>query len=331
MGWVSILIACGEGGRNFDGIPGEWTFPVFASRFLVSQSLAGRPFYEPIPDPQGVRVAAAGMLALAYGGVEPADIPGLGVAMDMFSGCYSAPEGRLELPDDTERLVGTHFVALDGILADDEERLRFQNSWGDWGDAEGAGSVPLAYLVEHMREAWILRQGHLGPRPEAYIIGSSSRKIARSWRRPTEEEDLFIDGLGATKRRLVAFLPPHEDCVQLILRHPDLNLPIAWAHLRFRQDTCYFEEFFVPPAVRGNGLGSRLLQWCKGEAMSRGFRSSVLLQLEADAVRAEVSGAPTFASWTGHNREGSSGAVALPIGGSEVLSPRGDGKPLPRK
>lgn len=84
--------------------------------------------------------------------------PVIGV-FDWYSNSYLAPDGRIDLPAQSDRLLGRHAVLIVGI--DDESEagmcsLIFKNSWGaKWGD-QGFGSLSSQYFLRHGCELWSL-------------------------------------------------------------------------------------------------------------------------------------------------------------------------------
>lgn len=66
---------------------------------------------------------------------------------ESFESSTAAATGRVELPRNGEHVVGGHAMLACGVYLDgSERRVRFQNSWGSWGD-NGFGSLPMSYLT----------------------------------------------------------------------------------------------------------------------------------------------------------------------------------------
>lgn len=66
---------------------------------------------------------------------------------ESFESSAATKTGRIELPRNGEHVVGGHALLGCGVYLDGgERRVRFQNSWGAWGE-DGFGSLPMSYLT----------------------------------------------------------------------------------------------------------------------------------------------------------------------------------------
>src|SRR4051794_9076874 len=93
--------------RELDPHPGEWTFPLFAARAVASLSQQ-RYFYEALPDYQGLLAISSLNACLFDANVLDEHLQSLQVVVDVFPSMWSAPAGRLPLPQPDEISVGRH-------------------------------------------------------------------------------------------------------------------------------------------------------------------------------------------------------------------------------
>ena len=74
------------------------------------------------------------------------------IGVEVFEGMMKTKTGLVPLPKKGERSIGGHAIAACGY-DDEEELVKFKNSWGSWGD-KGYGYLPYTYIERYMMDAW---------------------------------------------------------------------------------------------------------------------------------------------------------------------------------
>jgi hypothetical protein len=117
--------------KRIDGLPGEWTYPVFALRAMKYHVAGqGHTFYEPLRSYDTIlRVLQLNVRLLDAG--QPTDllIP-ISVSMQVFPSIWDAPKGRVPLPAQEEHSVGAHYVSLFGYENDGSLLFRYSLTRG---------------------------------------------------------------------------------------------------------------------------------------------------------------------------------------------------------
>jgi hypothetical protein len=73
---------------------------------------------------------------------------------------HTAPKGVVAIPKSTVELVESHAVTAVGY-SDDNQQLKFINSWGpNWGD-KGYGYLPYSYFETYLTDAWARYPGKM--------------------------------------------------------------------------------------------------------------------------------------------------------------------------
>jgi len=286
------------GGKDLDGLPGEWTFPIFAHRHTVATFPAGQVYYEPIDDLKGLSNVMIYRELLRDDGLgELAECITTTATIDLYSSAYGAKDGELELPANG-RYVGTHNVAL---TEDYENSYGFRNSWGrNWG-RDGHGSLSYRYARRHVRERWVVRYRLLGP-PSSYAQHALSHPEHRGnpafqglgpnaflWGGETEPE---LTERSNERRASLAALPDLRP-VEVLWIVGVFGLPIAWAHLRQLPGRRWqLEECFVLPDHRTKGLGTRLIGWATQQVLTHKGQALLFALHDGDRVSIESGSRP---------------------------------------
>jgi hypothetical protein len=173
--------------KEIDGRPeASGTFPLFSLRVIKLSLLDSGEgaFYEPLGSFDDLLKLIVINARLLEGGAPAAALNSLSVSIRIFESAYGAPSGKLPMPEPGEAEQGIHNVDLDGGWARRGEALRFQNSWGEWGD-KGYGLLSREYLERYMIEAWLARRAAFGPsrftRPLLQLNAADARAYAAAW------------------------------------------------------------------------------------------------------------------------------------------------------
>jgi GNAT superfamily N-acetyltransferase len=206
----------------------------------------------------------------------------------VYESIFDAPQGELPLPESGEKFVGHHMVTVVG-WTEGMASLGYINSWGPAWGADGFGHVTKEYVDRHLAEAWIVRLGdHVFSLPEAFEPfdpNLTTGDFARAWRRPPSDQGIDIGG----GRRLRWYKVPSLSTkawtlVADVVDHKRVRL--GWCHVEIgRADDAWLAditELYVWPAFRRSGVGHRLFEWARGEALSAGCESFRILVFHAD-------------------------------------------------
>ncbi|WP_074308824.1 hypothetical protein [Singulisphaera sp. GP187] len=153
----------------------------------------------------------------------------LKVAVEYTQQFVDAPFGRIEIPDPSEPILGSHSVPIMGL----SEANRFfviANSWPNWG-YHSLGDMPFAFFDRFMIESWAVDESKpdLKPGPGGITVNS--------WEVPNPLGD-----------RLFGFE----------VYDPSQDERIAWSFIVQREGLLDIEEFFVKPQFRRCGFGVML-------------------------------------------------------------------------
>jgi GNAT superfamily N-acetyltransferase len=186
---------------------------------------------------QRVRSAEECLLALRRVG-------GFKAAFEITSQWFDAPLGIIEMPEDAEPIVGTHAVQLVPRYLENTGFV-FANTWGKrWGN-HGFGVLPPEFFDRYLIEAWI----RFFPVPSASCIEGQGI-TALAWRSP--------DCFGGVLHGVEVVDATHDE-------------RIAWSFAVRRDRFLDVEEFFVMPAYRRHGYGTRLADMLRELARELGL------------------------------------------------------------
>jgi GNAT superfamily N-acetyltransferase len=149
-------------------------------------------------------------------------------AFDIDDSWRSCVGGRVG-PPSQHAPTGMHTIYFVGYR-DEDQMLKFANSWGSsWGD-NGFGYLPFAYMSTRLREAWYFDIDRPKPTQPSTLSGVVLRASA------------VQDPLG----RVVHI-------IELVDRDHDEIL--GWAFMLQTEDVLELDELFVVPHHRGKGHG----------------------------------------------------------------------------
>jgi GNAT superfamily N-acetyltransferase len=261
-------------GKALDELPGEWTYNVWvlrAQRFHFQVlPIYYEPFYSSDLLPHGLAFAAV----INHAFDAPRCI--VNVAFEAHESIFDAPDGRIELPEEDERFVGSHSVHMTGWNSEDST-FSFQNSWGpEWGKA-GRGQVSSAYLERYGWDAWLSWNGKFHPAWSSieWILGELSQRdrkvdtdsIKRAWitKGPVGTERISRHGSELVMRwRLQGSLTARTD-TSVVEAWVDNRL-VGWCMAAQGTNgddgkrVLFVFEFFVWPTYRRNGVAHQLMR-----------------------------------------------------------------------
>lgn len=283
--------------KEIDGLPGEWTYPIFTSRAQAfhTSPLGKLQFYDSIGNDDFVPLLIAIALQLANQRVDRVYWPRVSVTMQVFRSIFSTPgDGLVPLPDPEERPVGQHTVRLTGY--DGAARTwQFANSWGtEWGD-KGYGKLTGAYRKKYVTEVWQQQFDRRFTAENFHTAMDIDKLDRRTWlasaaRYTRVTEDQLLSRLRERihiRMTDVASLGTNRT-VDVLEAVTTTGTRIGWAHLShgFREDaeSAVVTEFFVWPPYRRRGVAAMLEGVIEQRAKEVGYRSILLHIHEADAV-----------------------------------------------
>jgi GNAT superfamily N-acetyltransferase len=253
--------------KYLDGDPRAGTHQLACMRVITHHWLRERQaFYEPISTFDQIENAGLINHRLDNTYCNPRWFSHIGVSIQLYESAYSAPFGRLSLPQPGEKHCGGHCVALAGA---DPERgeLYFINSWGvGWGD-KGYGTLTREYVDTYLIDAWLARRTKYGPTIHTYgriKNAETDEDFARAW---MQEVPPWRGGYFRHRGRRYYFQIhdtlsfAHEGFVEVVEIKNGCGQRLAWAHLHHlpgKPRTSVVKEFFVWPNCRREGLGTKL-------------------------------------------------------------------------
>ncbi len=104
--------------KEIDGLPGEWTYPIFTHRAAVFHTAESQQvlFYDPIGNDGHVPLLMQLTSRLADQHVRPEYLPALSLTMHAYRSIFATPnDGRAPLPSADDDRVGQHTVRLVGF------------------------------------------------------------------------------------------------------------------------------------------------------------------------------------------------------------------------
>lgn len=247
------------GAKQIDGLPGEWTFPIFVQR-VISFHLELPILYEPISslDALGLEVLLHRRVDVWGQGLEK--YQHIDAVIEVFPSIFDVEDGRVPMPGPDERCIGTHCMGIIGIDAD--ETLVARSSWGDWSCRSPIAFISNEYARAFLREGMVARLAPYGPLESTarqLLKTTDPEEFRRLWRCPDREASVRYQTGGVVVRTTENWSLQTEtrvDLVELILR----GQKIAWAVMAWTADKGHAEisEFFVWPTYRRRGYGTRL-------------------------------------------------------------------------
>ena len=173
--------------KAIDGYKGPGTFNLIACRVYGFYFQSDRqPFYESLSDFADVKAVSDMNYYLLAGDAQEGSLHHLMMTFRVFDSTYSAPAGRLPMPQQSEKDWGLHAVAVIG-WDDTTDSIVFQNSWGRrWGEG-GIGYMSKQYFESYMNDVWLARRTHVGPIPAKWKrlqAAESPREFVKVWELP---------------------------------------------------------------------------------------------------------------------------------------------------
>ena len=269
--------------KQWSGRPDlEWTAAVMPERFTAMTGRVRAYSYEDVRDFETVRsLLRVGSNLLSEspgraGGRGQFEYPSVALGFRYFESAYRSPDGHLRMPAPAERFRGRHYVvAIDGY---DMRRIRFMNSWGNWGD-HGYGYIDEEYFDAHVETAFVRWSGASGPSP------TMSDWLDRA----------HAAGIGYPLNLLVCWRAPNKCQISEVELHRRAHTVMHWQvvtledtsvvdayelrngariigrlHVRHTGVTAVITEIFVVPRFRGRGYGSYLESLAAGAARDHG-------------------------------------------------------------
>lgn len=291
--------------KQIDGAPKAYgTFPLAGARAACFLNQRQRqPFYEPLSNSKQILEVLVSNYLLMEGHVPEWSLPHISVAIEVFDSIFTAPRGRVPLPEAGEARRGEHQVSLTGHWENGGEWLQFQNWWGpDWGD-QGLGYLSHDYLNRHMVEAWLVRDASVGPSPMIYqrlVNARSETERSMIWLLPNRRWRRRGHRAGYGYELVVyETLSVAEECrVQVIQVRTGYGIRVGWAHLFYLGGdprTCLLKELFIWPPFRRQGYGTILESVATENARAWGARRLQVLLHEMDAQPSMSAAAESFA------------------------------------
>lgn len=304
-------------GKQIDGIPGEWTYPIWVLR-AVRFHTPGRMYYEQIHGYDDVLAHLVFYGQLADCGLTT---PQVKTVLALYRNVFDAARGKLVLPQQEDDFIGHHAVTLLGAR-DGGESLAFANSWSQrWGDG-GFGTVGRAYFDVNSTETWLLlagENGHSVPTNfEPFDPSLTKEQMIRAWRSgPVQGTVRLPHDLRLRWYQHPSIFKRSTTTVAEVCDRRHVRL--GWCHvdvgLSNGEPAAVITELFVWPHYRRVGLGMQLLEWTRAAARRAGCSMLQIVVRTADiestnrlprediahAYRLEWHAAP----------EGSSGVAAI--------------------
>jgi GNAT superfamily N-acetyltransferase len=285
--------------KRIDGLPGEWTYPVFALRAMKYHvAVQGHTFYEPLRSYDTIlRVLQLNARLLDAG--QPTDLlMPVSVSMQVFPSIWDAPKGRVPFPAQEEHSVGAHYVSLFGYEHDGS--LLFLNSWGrEWGD-DGLGWFSPEYVERYLVEAWTARTDS-GPSPangDLLRNANSTQGFRYAWNMPFQSTVEAVERRPDLRMHVFDLYSLDQECLVTVVElRKATGDYVAWAHsfhLGGRARITSLQELFVWPLYRQQGYGRLLIQLVELEARRRRSRVLQVPFYEADMATTGLDGAKAF-------------------------------------
>lgn len=271
--------------KQIDGIPGEWTYPLWVSRaFRFHVPL--RSHYERLRDYDAVveTIAIASI-------VEEANLwpPSIRTVFAVYESCLDTEDGVLTLPEPDERFLGHHDVQIIGWNQASDD-LVFGNSWGaKWGD-QNTGVMSRSYYEAHVKESWLRMVGNQGLRvPEGFEFFDPALKrqeLVRAWKRGPLQGRVVLSGgriiawFSVKSLRTVGqtYVGELRDSRHVKLGWCNVLIGAAGGHI-----DALITDLYVWPQYRRQGVGRALYEWALRTAEDGNAGALRVMVHEADA------------------------------------------------
>lgn len=270
--------------KQIDGIPGEWTYPLWVSR-AVRFHVAERTHYERLRDYDAVVETVTIANIVEGANLRP---PSLRTVLAVYEGCLDADDGVLAVPEPDERFLGHHEVQILGWVNGGKE-LVFGNSWGaDWGDGN-TGRLSRAYYEAHAKESWVRTMGNQGLRvPDGFEWFDPLLKrqaLVRAWKRgPLQGRVVLgagwtIDWFAVNSLRTVG--QTYVGCLR-----DNRRVKLGWCNVSIgasgSHTTALITDIYVWPHYRRQGVGRALYDWALAAAQEANAATLQVSVHEAD-------------------------------------------------
>jgi GNAT superfamily N-acetyltransferase len=194
---------------------------------------------------------------------------GVAVSLPATRGWFEAHRGAIPEIGSKSEIIGIHYVSLVGY-ADGPKRLRFANSWGsEWGDG-GYGTLSYDYYEKWACEAWVASSDFDSRQVaiEALAKGPPRRKS------PDGSLELMW-GVEDPPRTSSAI-----HCREIY--DPVNDERMGWAFATTRGGFLDIEEFFVRPAYRRKGHGTRIARMLSDLSVEIGLPMKLMVSFALD-------------------------------------------------
>jgi GNAT superfamily N-acetyltransferase len=308
--------------KEIDGAPTVYgSFPLAGLRVSTFlQQWQRQLFYEPLDSYDRILSVVQINNALRDGFAPVWCLSPIMVAFHVFESIFTAPQGRVSLPEPGEVASGAHAVTLTSGWEDSGETLEFDNWWGrGWGH-NGRGFVSRAYLDRYLEEAWLQRDASVGPTAFKYHRlqnASSARDLVRAWMLPNPRWQWRFRHAGHGHQLVVyETLSMVDQCVvQVFEVRTGFGIRVGWGYLYHRgwERTAVIKELFVWPSFRRRGYGTLLESIASANARDWGAERLHILFHAMDAQITVRAAGRLFGEHAGYRwrwRKGSHPPVA---------------------
>ncbi len=286
-----ILYAAGKALDNHPDVEGTRSLAVCRAMAFFGLRSNRQFFYEPLNGFDQLRSVALNNARLYAAHAPRYLLDHVALEFRIFPSAYTAPAGRIPLPQADEHPVGYHAVSLIGF-ANGGESLGFVNSWGRaWGD-QGTGTLSREYWNAHSVEAWLSRYARWGPSAMTWNRlehARDDREYAAVWGLENPRWRRRIRHNGRNHQLCLWETLSWTECVAEVLEVRDaLGFRLGWSELFHEPQgdgpATIVKELFVWPWVRRQGYGGLLLDWAEERARAFGSSQIVVLFHDFDAV-----------------------------------------------
>jgi hypothetical protein len=282
--------------KQIDEFGGEWTYPIFVQR-AGNFHFAGRhpTFYEPVSSFENLGLEAL-LQGKAFSYCPPETRGDVGVSIKVYPSIFDAEDGVIPIPQESERPLGQHFIAVLGVK--DADTLILRNSWSGWrSEAQGICYLTREYFEQYGEEGIVARPWAFGPdadTAEQLLQCSKQPEFVRLWRRrrrsgsvtPVDARpNIALHWYGCWSLDLQS---PAE--VLTVRRNDQVNVATAVVVHRVDNSTSDLSELFVWPYYRRQGYGLLIENFAATRARNAGSSNIGLYLWNSDAVRGRKRG-----------------------------------------
>lgn len=274
--------------KQIDELGGEWGYGLFVTRALNFHTALVLPveFYEPTQDFERAALDAHLIGKARNDQLQEEEIGNLNVVYEVFPSVFDPIDGRIPLPDQTERSIGRHSArVLDGA----DEGLLIAYGWSGWTPTNTA-LLTREYCERYLRGGLLSRRWDRGPLAHTardLFASDDPAEFRALWRTPGNRGFEFRN-LPNDRVKLLWFetwgLQTEEPADVLVLevgRHIRAGVAIV-IH---GSPTSSITDLFVWPPYRRKGYGTILEGLAAERARERGNHDLEIYLWEPDAIR----------------------------------------------